>query len=266
MENDRTIISLDFEGTDFKSLSDFITIQSAKMQDIEIGSAWVERRKGASNTAQDELENLLDTLDSSDFSQAEFPNHCFKISALLFSCGSPHSEWQHWNSVGVAAALLLKHYKTAIRYALLSHEYSVLEKLPFEVVAHSNDAQVGLLLLLFKGNLEDSSLYFLFFKDFWFELCSGISRAAWRNDRRYLKEYVLIYINWWMKKMPDWNIHEPNQYPDFEPILCAWIILLLEMGFLKISDISDFQEFLGPVIAPKIDSKISLHFEILTQL
>jgi hypothetical protein len=251
--------ALEFIGKKYTTITDFIETQTAQMNEIKLDTTWAGRRKNASESAQEELEDLVKTVNSKDFSHEEFPEHCFKASAILYECGAPHVDWQLWNSAGVAAALLLNDRMRALRYALLSGEFAVLKTTPFEIVAKSNDAEIGLLLVLFKGPPTNSELFLHFFKDFWFEVCSGIVKSAFRNDRRYLKEYVFIYMKWYENKMRDWHIHEPFLYPDFEPILCSWIVMLLELGFLEVSDLKEYQEFVGPATAPRGEPLIKVH-------
>lgn len=241
-------MTIDFNGHKMASLSDWLEYVP-KIEVLEQPATdWVERRGGAIESFSDEIESFVEEI---QLSASELPEICFKVSAALFGAGAPTPDWHLWNSLGVAGAVLLSDWKLAIEYAMISNELIVMKEAPKERIVAGENAQVGFLHHLFQGHSIDNALSINWQRDFWFEVCSGILKTAIRNDQKYLKEYIKLYTKWWHDKMGNWQDHQAFLFPDFEPIICSWIALLNEMGFIQESDLSEFSNFLAPAFATK---------------
>lgn len=245
-----------FSSHKITSLQDWTQYIKANLAAISLEDTWPERRTHAKATAQEELESMQADATTLEGDQQALMELCFRLSACLFGAGAPDAQWQLWNSMGVAGAISGNHWGAVITYAPMSGEYWAMSQVPDEYRVQCRNAQTGFLNLLFLGRWPEPTQLGAWYDDFWFEVCSGILKSAIRNDVRQLKKYVLMYIQWWEQKMPDWQKHESMLFPDFEPILCSWISLLLEMGFVKAADLSQFDGFLGPALSPKQEMKI----------
>ncbi len=248
MEDNLAKIVIEFDGQEVASFKEWL----GYVQELEIpeqpATDWVERRVDASESYSDEIESFVEEIQSPT---TDFPEICFKVSAALFGAGAPTQIWDFWNSIGTAGAIFSSNWSLALEYAMISNELIVLKEVPKEILLAGESAQVGFLYQLFHGDTIDNALSINWQTDFWFEVCSGILKTAIRNDRRYLNAYIKLYTKWWFNKMENWQDHQAFLFPDFEPILCSWIALLNEMGFIEESDLQAYSGFLAPAFSPK---------------